>query len=67
KNRKNKTQYQTVKFRYGYKSFIYTCWMLLYLYNIVCTKSTQGNKILYALIVLLFPIIGISIYYLIRK
>lgn len=37
------------------------------LYSIVRTKSTQGNKILYALIVLLLPIIGISIYYLIRK
>lgn len=37
------------------------------LYSIVRTKSTQGDRILYALIVLLLPIIGISIYYLIRK
>ncbi|WP_349998364.1 PLDc N-terminal domain-containing protein [Phocaeicola massiliensis] len=33
----------------------------------VRTKSTQGSRILYVLIVLLLPVIGISIYYLIRE
>ena len=37
------------------------------LYSIVRTKSTQGSRILYVLIVLLLPVIGISIYYLIRE
>jgi len=37
------------------------------LYDIVRSKRTQSNKVLYALIVLLLPIIGVSIYYFIRK
>lgn len=37
------------------------------LYEIVRSKYTEGYKIFYALIVLLLPIIGVSIYYLIRK
>lgn len=37
------------------------------LYEIVRSKSTEGYKIFYALIVLLLPIVGVSIYYLIRK
>lgn len=37
------------------------------LYEIVRSKCTEGYKIFYALIVLLLPIIGVSIYYLIRK
>ena len=37
------------------------------LYEIVRSKYTQGYKIFYALIVLLLPIVGVSIYYLMRK
>lgn len=37
------------------------------LWSIAHSKSRQGNKLLYSLIVILFPIIGISIYYIIRK
>lgn len=37
------------------------------IWSIVRSKRTQGYKILYSLIVLLFPIIGVSIYYLIKK
>lgn len=37
------------------------------LWEIARSKRTEGNKILYSLIVLLFPVIGVSIYYLIRK
>lgn len=37
------------------------------LHNIMRSKDSQGRKILYSLIILLFPIIGISIYYLIKK
>lgn len=37
------------------------------LYEIVRSKYTGGYKIFYALIVLLLPIVGVSIYYLIRK
>lgn len=36
-------------------------------WEIIQSKRTQGNKIVYFLIVLLFPVIGVSIYYLIRK
>ena len=37
------------------------------LYEIVRSKYTGGYKNFYALIVLLLPIVGVSIYYLIRK
>lgn len=37
------------------------------LWDIVHSKNSQGNKIFYSLIVMLFPIIGISIYYIIRN
>lgn len=37
------------------------------LYDIVHSKRTQSNKVLYSLIILLLPVIGVSIYYLIRK
>lgn len=37
------------------------------LYEIVRSKRSQGNKLLYALIIILFPVIGVSIYYLVRK
>lgn len=37
------------------------------LYEIVRSKYTEGYKIFYALIVLLLPIVGVSIYYLMRK
>lgn len=37
------------------------------LWNIKRGCYTQGYKILYSVIILLFPIIGVSIYYLIRK
>ena len=37
------------------------------LYDIVRSKCVQSNKILYALIVLLLPVIGVSIYHMTRK
>lgn len=37
------------------------------LWNIIRTKSSLRNKLLYSLIIILFPIIGVSIYYIIRK
>lgn len=37
------------------------------LYNIVHSKRTKKSKVIYSLIVLLLPILGVSIYYLIRK
>lgn len=37
------------------------------LYEIVRSKYNEGYKIFYTLIVLLLPIIGVSIYYSIRK
>lgn len=37
------------------------------LYEIVCSKYTEGCKMFYVMIVLLLPIVGVSIYYLIRK
>ena len=37
------------------------------LYEIVHSRYTEGYKIFYALIILLLPIVGVSIYYLIRK
>ena len=37
------------------------------LYEIVRSRYTEGYKIFYALIILLLPIVGVSIYYLIRK
>lgn len=37
------------------------------LHNVIRSKSTLGNRILYSLIILLIPVIGVSIYYLIRK
>lgn len=37
------------------------------LYNIVHSKRTKESKVIYSLIVLLLPILGVSIYYLIRK
>lgn len=37
------------------------------LWNIKRSNCTQGYKILYALIIFLFPIVGVSIYYMIRK
>lgn len=37
------------------------------LHNVIRSKDSQGSKILYSLIILLFPIVGVSIYYLIRK
>ena len=37
------------------------------LYEIVRSRYTEGYKIFCALIILLLPIVGVSIYYLIRK
>lgn len=37
------------------------------IYNIVHLKHTRKSKVLYSLIVLFLPIIGVTIYYLIRK
>ncbi len=37
------------------------------LYEIIRSKRAQTNKVLYALIILLVPVVGVSIYYLIRK
>lgn len=37
------------------------------LYDIARLKCDRGNKVLYSLVVLLLPIIGVSVYYLIRK
>lgn len=37
------------------------------IYNIVHLKYTRESKVLYSLIVLFLPIIGVTIYYLIRK
>lgn len=37
------------------------------LYEIIRSKYTKVYKIFYALIVLLLPIVGVSIYYLMRK
>lgn len=37
------------------------------LWNIAHSKDILRNKLLYSLIVIIFPIIGISIYYIIRK
>ena len=71
KDRANKSKYRIVKLcRYGYKPFTYNTHFLAWYsrtISIVRTKSTQGSRILYVLIVLLLPVIGISIYYLIRK
>ena len=39
----------------------------LLLYNIKCSSDTRSNKILYSLVILLMPVIGISIYYVIRE
>lgn len=39
----------------------------LLLYNIKCSNDTRSNKILYSLVILLMPVIGISIYYVIRE
>lgn len=39
----------------------------LLLYNIKCSNDTRSNKILYILVILLMPVIGISIYYVIRE
>lgn len=39
----------------------------LLLYNIKCSNDTRSNKILYSLDILLMPVIGISIYYVIRE
>ncbi len=37
------------------------------LHNVIRSKYTYGNRILYSLIILLIPVVRISIYYLIRK
>ncbi len=37
------------------------------LHNVIRSKSTLGNRILYSLIILLIPVVGVSIYYLIKK
>ena len=37
------------------------------LYEIVRSRYTEGYKIFCPLIILLLPIVGVSIYYLIRK
>lgn len=37
------------------------------LWNVVHTKDAPKIKLLYTLIIIIFPIIGISIYYIIRK
>lgn len=37
------------------------------IWSIVRSKKAQEYKVLYSLIVLLLPVIGVSIYYLIRK
>lgn len=37
------------------------------LYDIIRSKRSQGNKVIYSLIIVLLPIIGVSIYYLVRK
>lgn len=37
------------------------------LWNVMRSNSAQRAKVLYSLIVIFFPVIGVSIYYLIRK